>query len=151
MSIEIKVLRGGDEAVLAQVADDVFDNPIDPDLAREFLGDPRHHLAVAIDDGVVVGFASAVHYVHPDKPPQMWVNEVAVAPTHQRRGLGKAVMRALFEVAKARRCTEAWVLTDKGNAAAMALYAAVGGSEGADEGPGDETIGFTFMLDGSER
>jgi hypothetical protein len=23
---------------------------------------------------VVVGFASAVHYVHPDKAPQMWIN-----------------------------------------------------------------------------
>jgi hypothetical protein len=53
------------------VAAEVFDNPIDADLTAEFLGDARHHLAVAIDDGLVVGFASAIHYVHPDKPPQL--------------------------------------------------------------------------------
>jgi hypothetical protein len=80
MTVEIKVLRSGDESVLANVAAEVFDNPIDADLTAEFLGDPRHHLAVAIDDGLVIGFASAIHYVHPDKPPQMWINEVAIAP-----------------------------------------------------------------------
>jgi ribosomal protein S18 acetylase RimI-like enzyme len=108
MPIEIKILSTGDEPILMHVADDVFDNPIDPALTKEFLADPRHHLAVAIDDGVVVAFASAVHYVHPDKPPQLWINEVAVAPTHRRQGLGKAVLRALFEVGRSHRCTEAW-------------------------------------------
>jgi ribosomal protein S18 acetylase RimI-like enzyme len=147
MAIEIKVLRRGDEGILANVAPEVFDNPIDPDLAREFVSDPRHHIAVAIDGGVVVGFASAVHYLHPDKRPELWINEVAAAPTHQRRGLGKAVMRALFDVGKAQGCTSAWVLTDRGNAAAMALYASVGGSEGADESaPEAATLGYSFAL-----
>jgi ribosomal protein S18 acetylase RimI-like enzyme len=147
MAVEIKVLQAGDQAVLAQVAAEVFDNPIDPALTREFLNDPRHHIAVAVDDGVVVGFASGVHYVHPDKPAELWINEVGVAPTHHRLGLGKAVMRALLEVGRAQGCREAWVLTDKGNAAARALYGSVGGTEGADEGPSDETLGYTFRLD----
>ena len=107
MAVEIRVLVAGDDHVLSAVAPEVFDHPIDPDLTREFLSDPRHHLAVAIDDGMVVGFASAVHYVHPDKPPQLWINEVAVAPSHHRRGLGKAVLRALLDVGRAHRCTEA--------------------------------------------
>jgi ribosomal protein S18 acetylase RimI-like enzyme len=146
MSIEIRILRPGDDPVLMNVAQELFDNPVDPDLTREFLADPRHHLAVAIDDELVVAFASAVHYVHPDKPPQLWINEVAVAPTHRRRGLGKAVLRALFEVGRAHRCTEAWVLTDRLNPAAMALYRSVGGTEGADEGPNDQMLGYTFAL-----
>jgi hypothetical protein len=58
MDIEIKVLRQGDEGILMNVAAGVFDNPIDAELTREFLEDPRHHIAVAIDDGLVVGFAS---------------------------------------------------------------------------------------------
>ena len=40
--------------------------------------------------------ASAVHYVHPDKPPELWINEVAVAPTH-RSVHGRRLMEALFE------------------------------------------------------
>lgn len=55
MAIEIKVLQRGDDSILTNVAAEVFDNPIDPELTREFFEDPRHHIAVAIDDGVVVG------------------------------------------------------------------------------------------------
>jgi ribosomal protein S18 acetylase RimI-like enzyme len=147
MSIEIRVLGPGDIGVLMHVAPEVFDNPPDEGLTTEFLADPRHHIVVAIDDGLVVAFASALHYVHPDKPAQLWINEVGVAPDYRRRGLAKAILRRLFEVGVAHRCTAAWVLTDRSNGAAMALYSSVGGTEGADEqGPGSETLGYTFTL-----
>ena len=96
MTLDIRLLAPGDERVLARVAPGVFDHDVDPGLTAEFLRDPRHHLAVAIEDGAVVGFASGVHYVHPDKPAELWVNEVGVAPSHQRRGLGKRLLHALF-------------------------------------------------------
>jgi hypothetical protein len=41
MTVEIKVLRCGDDSILMNSAKDVFDNPIDPELTREFLEDPR--------------------------------------------------------------------------------------------------------------
>jgi aminoglycoside 6'-N-acetyltransferase I len=145
--VTIQVLGAGDENILTNVAPEVFDNPIDPQLTREFLEDPRHHIAVAIDDGRVVGFASGVHYVHPDKKPELWINEVSIAPTHRRCGLGKAVLNALFEVARAHNCIAAWVLTDRTNIAAMALYSSVGGKEGADDtSPSDATLGYSFTL-----
>ncbi len=146
MGTLIKTLHPGDDAVLANVADEVFDNPIDPDLAREFLADPRHHIAVALDAGVVVGFASAVHYIHPDARAQLWINQVAVAPTHLRRGLGKALMRAILDVGRRLACTEAWVLTDRSNPAAVALYVSAGGIEGPDDEPGEGTLGYRFGL-----
>lgn len=80
MIIQIKLLGRGDEAVLTHVAPGVFDHAVDPARSVEFLNDPRHHLAVAIEAGLVVGVASAVHYVHPDKSPELWINEVGVAP-----------------------------------------------------------------------
>jgi ribosomal protein S18 acetylase RimI-like enzyme len=148
MATEIKVLQSGDETILMNVAAGVFDNPIDAELTREFLGDPRHHIAVAIDDGLIVGFASAVHYIHPDKPPELWINEVGLAPTHRGRGLGKSVLKALFEVGRAHNCTVAWVLTYRSNVAAVALYSSVGGTEGADDsGPSNDMVGYSFSLD----
>jgi ribosomal protein S18 acetylase RimI-like enzyme len=147
MNVEVRVLRSGDEAVLARVAVDVFDNPIDPDLTREFLADPRHHIAVALDDGVVVGFASGLHYVHPDKPAELWINEVGVAPPHQRQGVGGRLMAALLAYGRALGCVNAWVLTDRDNEAAKALYAKSGGVEGA-EGLGESLRGFAFDLAG---
>jgi aminoglycoside 6'-N-acetyltransferase I len=147
MGIEVKVLQRGDDRVLMSVAAEVFDKPIDARLTKEFLEDPRHHIAVAIDGGLVVGFASGVHYIHPDKPAELWINEVAVAPTHRRCGLGKAVIRALLEVGRAHNCKVAWVLTDRSNVAAMALYSSVGGTEGADElGSGHAMLGYSFAI-----
>jgi GNAT superfamily N-acetyltransferase len=86
MPVTVRILGPDDRVVLQHVAPDVFDGPVDARWSAEFLADPRHHLAVAIEDGLVVGMASALHYIHPDKPPELWVNEVGVAPTHQRQG-----------------------------------------------------------------
>src|SRR3954447_13050852 len=125
MSIEVRLLEPHEASVLDRVARGVFDNGVDPLLTAEFFADPRHHLAVAIEDRVVVGMASAVHYVHPDKRPQLWINEVAVAPAHQKRGIGKQLLALLFDRGNALGCEEAWVLTDRGNVAAMRLYASM--------------------------
>ena len=142
MTIEIKVLGPQDAGVLANIAPDVFDDPINVGRTKEFLADSRHHLAVAVEDGWVVGFVSAVHYVHPDKPrPELWINEVGVAATHRRRGLGTRLLHAAFAVARGLGCAEAWVLTDRANTAAMRLYAAAGGPHQ----PTDHVM-FTFRL-----
>jgi len=143
MPIEIRILRHDDELILTRVAPEVFDDPINMQAAGEFLNDSRHHLVVAVENDIVIGFASGVHYIHPDKPrPEMWINELGVTPTHQARGVGRAILHRLLEVARELGCAGAWVLTDRGNAPAMRLYQSMGG----DEAP-DETVMFTFRLD----
>ncbi len=139
---EIKLLGKNDLHLLSTVAEDVFDDSIIESAAREFLNDPRHRLIVAIDNGTVVGFVSAVIYVHPDQPaPELWINEVGVAPTHQGQGIGKALMKRMLEEAKASGCKEAWVLTERDNAPAMKLYKSVGGIEKK-----SDTVMFEFEL-----
>jgi aminoglycoside 6'-N-acetyltransferase I len=86
-------------------------------------------IAVAIDNGIVVGMASAFSYVHPDKPLQLFVNEVGVSKTHQRLGLGKKLVRLILERGQELGCTEAWVATEEENAPARALYSSLGGKE----------------------
>jgi aminoglycoside 6'-N-acetyltransferase I len=140
--MEIKILRPEDAAVLVAVGPDVFDDAVDPRVTTEFLNDPRHHLVAAIDRGVVVGFASAVHYVHPDKrSPEMWINEVGVATTHRGHGVAKAILQRLLEVARAIGCVEAWVLTDRSNEAALRLYKSSGGIEAS-----SDQVMLTFRL-----
>ena len=147
MSVEVRLLQRGDEGVLARVAPDVFDDPIDVRATASFLSDSRHQLAVAVDEGIVVGFASAVLYEHPDKPrPELWINEVGVAATHQVRGIGRRLLEALLDAARHADCREAWVLTDRSNAAAMRLYASVGGQEA----PGDHVM-FNFAIGSSPQ
>ena len=143
--MQIKILRAEDAALLLAVGPDVFDDAVDPRAAAEFLNDPRHHLVAAIDAGAIVGFASAVHYVHPDKPsPEMWINEVGVATTYRGRGVASAILQRVIEVARINGCAEAWVVTDRTNEAALRLYKSNGGIEA----PGDQVM-LTFRLEDS--
>jgi ribosomal protein S18 acetylase RimI-like enzyme len=142
MSIEIRILEAADHNVLERVAADVFDGPINPSWAAEFLHDPRLHLVVALDGDTVVGFASGVHYLHPDKPPELFINEVGVAPSHRRQGVGKEMLQALMDQGRALGCAQAWVLTSRSNAAAMRLYASLGGQDASEEAQ----VMFEFQL-----
>src|SRR5258708_11349605 len=140
--IEVRVLDRGDELLLIRVAPDVFGNAVDIENSANFLRDPRHHLAVAVEADVVVGFCSAVDYIHPDKPPELWINEVGVAPAHPNHGVATKLLRALLEVARNAGCRHGWVLTDRSNSAAMRLYASAGGNEAP-----EDTVMFSFVLD----
>jgi len=142
---EIAFLGPGDLETLTNVTPGVFDQPVRKDLAREFLEDPRHHLAVATHDGRIVGFASAVHYLHPDKEPELWINEVGVAPDHRGRGVGERLLRAMLRLGERLGCREAWVLTERDNEPAMRLYRSVGGVRS----PGDGVM-YSFAI-GSPR
>jgi ribosomal protein S18 acetylase RimI-like enzyme len=84
---------------------------------------------------------TALIYVHPDKPkPELWINEVGVAPSHQGQGIARRLLTATLDEARAAGCREAWVLTDQSNRAAMRLYESGGG-----EASGDHVM-FTFHL-----
>jgi aminoglycoside 6'-N-acetyltransferase I len=141
MTVTIRVLGHDEAGVLDNVARDVFDNPIEPRWRAEFFADPRHHLVVALDGDLVVGMASGVHYVHPDKAPELWINEVGVAPTHHSRGIGRRLVAALVAHAESIGCHEAWVLTSPDNEAAKRMYRAAGAT--ADE---ELSVMFTYRM-----
>ena len=126
MTVEIRLLGAADEAVLARVGPEVFDHAVDAGLTRAFLDDPRHHMVVALDAGAVVGMCSAVDYVHPDKAPQLWINEIGVASTHRRRGVGRLLLDAMLAHGRRLGCTEAWLGTEPDNVPARALYESAG-------------------------
>jgi GNAT superfamily N-acetyltransferase len=146
LSLQIELLGANDAAVLQRVAPGVFDGPIDPRWTAEFLADARHHLVVARDVSEVVGMATAVHYVHPDKAPELWINEVGVAPTHRGRGVGRQLLDALLAHGRALGCHTAWVLTDQANPPAERLYESAGGVEAP---PGGKM--FTFELGAGDK
>lgn len=129
MAIQIRLLRSGDEHLLGQVAEDVFDAPPVPEITKAFLADPRHHIVVALDADTVVGMASAFDYIHPDKPVELWINEVGVAVGYRRQGIAGRLLRALLAHARVLGCKQAWVGTEYDNEPARALYKAAGGKE----------------------
>lgn len=130
MSVTLRLLGPGDASLLGRVAEDVFDEPVDPSRLAAYLAEPGHLLLLALEDdsrgGLVVGQCAAVIHRHPDKPTELYVDELGVAPTHHRRGIGRALMERMLEEGRARGCEEAWLGTEPDNEAANALYAATG-------------------------
>jgi ribosomal protein S18 acetylase RimI-like enzyme len=141
--LELRLLTTSDAEVLLQVADEVFDHPVDPHWTALFLADARHHMIVALEDGWVVGMVSAVDYLHPDKAPQLWINELGVAPSHRRRGIGRRLLDAMLEHGRALGCTEAWLGTEETNVAARGLYERAGSAP-------ERFVLYSFLLDGDK-
>lgn len=114
---------------LMSVRPGLFDNPLDREQARAFLNDPKNWLVLAYDGSNAVGMASATILLHPDKQPALFVNEVGVRDSHQRRGIGKLVSQALIDRARAEGVKGVWLGTETDNVAARALYRSLGGEE----------------------
>jgi ribosomal protein S18 acetylase RimI-like enzyme len=120
--VEVRFVALGDDALFARVAEDVFDEPVDPVRLAAYLAEPGHHMIVALCGGEVVGQCAAVVHRHPDKPTELYIDEVGVAPPFQRRGIARRMLDAMFARGKALGCKEAWVGTEIDNAAARRLY-----------------------------
>jgi ribosomal protein S18 acetylase RimI-like enzyme len=61
----------------------------------------------------------------------MWINEVGVASTHRRRGIGKALTESVIGAAKFRGCVYTRLGTDRDNDAGQACFGSVPSVESA--------------------
>lgn len=122
MTIAIKRIARGDEPTFAAIAPDVFDEPIHAARLDNYLRDPGHLMVLAIEAGTVVGQCAAVVHHHPDKPDELYIDEVGTASTHLRQGIATALMTEMFAWGRELGCKEAWLGTDLDNEAANALY-----------------------------
>ena len=120
--MEIVRLAPGDEAKV-HAASHLFDGPARAGETARTLREPTHHLLLAYEDGEPAGFVSGVEVSHPDKPTEMMLYELGVDEAHRRRGIGRALVRSLADLAAERGCSSMFVLTERGNDAAMATYA----------------------------
>ncbi|WP_439545228.1 GNAT family N-acetyltransferase [Sandarakinorhabdus sp.] len=135
---------GPDDLALLLGAGTLFDDPLRPDMAARFLAHPDHHLFAAVHAGKMIGFVSAMSYLHPDKPLEYWLNEVGVNEAWHRCGVGRRLMMAALDHSWRLGCTAAWVLTNSSNRAARGLYAACGGTATPAARHGDSVIMFSF-------
>ncbi|MEQ8469723.1 MAG: GNAT family N-acetyltransferase [Marinoscillum sp.] len=128
--IHIKPATLEDLEQLIIIGQELFDYPVKEDRAREFLSDPRHHMIIAVDEKKIVGMVSGVHYVHPDKDPELFINEASVIESYQGQGIGQNLLRFIIEYAQRElECATAWVATENSNEVARKAYRAAGGKE----------------------
>jgi ribosomal protein S18 acetylase RimI-like enzyme len=127
--VTVRRLGAGDDAELARFGA-AFDHEIDPVQTKSFLDDPRHHIIVAYAGGEPAGFVSAKEILHPDKAPEMFLNELAVVEQLRRRGAATGLIEELKHLSEDVGCVAIWVLTDEDNRPAMGTYAKTGGRWG---------------------
>jgi ribosomal protein S18 acetylase RimI-like enzyme len=125
--IEVRRLGASDAAVLARVADEVFDEPVDPKRIAAYLAEPGHIMLVALSAGEVIAQVAAVIHRHPDKPTELYIYEVGVAPAFHRQGMARRMLDEMFAIGRAVGCEEAWVGTELDNEPAQKLYESRGG------------------------
>lgn len=126
MSIEIKHLGVGDEAVLNHVAVDVFDETIDPKRLTAYLAEANHHMIVAVKNGEVVGQIRAVIHKHPDRPDELYIDNLGITPSLQRQGIATVLFNAILELGKNAGCEDAWLATEQDNHQAKGFYETYG-------------------------
>ena len=120
---------GPDDVEAVLMASQLFDEPADPAWARTFLAREGHHLLMAFEEGTPIGFVSGVETIHPDKGTEMFLYELGVDDEYRRRGIGKALVGALADLAIEQGCHGMWVGTEPDNAGAIATYRAAGAGE----------------------
>jgi ribosomal protein S18 acetylase RimI-like enzyme len=122
MRIETRRLTSDDAAILGRVADEVFDEPVDPKRLSAYLAEPGHLMIVALAGQEVVGQVAAIIHKHPGKPSELYIDEVGVTPALQRRGIARRLLDEMLALGKALGCEEAWVGTEHDNHPARGLY-----------------------------
>jgi ribosomal protein S18 acetylase RimI-like enzyme len=126
--VDIRRLGPGD-AEAVQAAGHLFDAPPTDRWSNQFLDRDGHHLLVAYEQGVPAGFVSGVEITHPDKGTEVLLYELGVDEEFRRRGIGRALVQALLDLAVDVGATNVWVPVDADNEVAIATYRSAGFDE----------------------
>ena len=96
-----------------------WNNP-QKDIARKLQVNPEWFLVAELT-GQIVGTVMAGYEGH-----RGWINYLAVAPTHRRAGLGRALMAAAEQRLRAAGCPKINLQVRPDNPAAVAFYERIG-------------------------
>src|SRR5258708_2218841 len=124
--MDIRILQPGDEDLLIAAVDLTGEGPLSRERAAAHLADRDLVNVVAVEDGRPVGFIYG-HVLRRFDATSLFIYSVDTALSHRRRGYARAMLDALSEMGREGRWDEMFVLTNRGNSAAMALYASAGG------------------------
>ena len=129
MSVVCRRITAADASLFANIAIDVFDEPVRPDRLAAYLAAPGHLMVLAFVGDLVVGQCTGVVHYHPEKVTELYVDEVGTSSAYLRQGIATAMLTELFAWARELGCKEAWLGTELDNEAANGLYRRFGGDE----------------------
>lgn len=117
-------------ALFGEVFDDratYCGNPPDDRYLADLLGDGNFIALAAVDGGDIIGaLAGYVLRKFEQRRSEFYIYDLAVAPSHRRRGVATALIRALQDIAATRGIYVIFVQADHGDDPAIALYTKLG-------------------------
>ncbi len=116
----------GNADLLDRVAEGVFDHAIDPRRFETYLANPLNWMCVALFDGLVVGMCMSVIHLHPDKPTELFLDEIGTGDDWRRQGIARQLMQMVFDRCDAEGIDEIWLGTEPDNVPARGLYESTG-------------------------
>lgn len=119
--VRLRPMTAQDIPAVAELEQGAFSDPWPASGFHELLQAPHTVMAVAEAAGQVVGYC--VVAVAADEAE---LANIAVDPTHQRHGIARRLVGAALDEARDRGARTLYLEVREGNAAARALYAALG-------------------------
>ncbi len=111
--------------LLERVADDVFDDEIVA-AGLDAVIQSGQLLVVATRDGIVVGQVQGMIQHHVDGPPQLYLDNLGVSPSHQREGIARGLVHEARAWSRELGCAATWIVAELDNEPADGFYRALG-------------------------
>jgi len=144
MTIRVVRLGAGDGAraqrtfqLMAEVFEEPFEERADDEM-RALLDAPTFWAFAALDgdtldgdtggDTVIGGLTAHTLPMTRDRSCEVFIYDIAVAGEHQRKGVGRALVDAVTEAARAAGIDVLFVPADADDVDALAFYRALGGT-----------------------
>ena len=97
---------------------------------------------VAEEDERIVGWCWGYHLPRPDGTTMVYVHEIEVDEGVRQQGYGRRLIDVMLATARERGAAKVFLVTEKSNVAARALY----GSAGAHTSEEGESLVFSWLL-----
>lgn len=129
-SWELERITVIDESLLARLNRDWPDDPWVLEQAQAFVANPDNLLLLATTPDLICGIVIAHRLQRLDAlRAEVLLYSIDVHEAMQRQGIGRALVDATTAWAQELGADNTWVLTERSNHVAMALYRAAGGTD----------------------
>jgi aminoglycoside 6'-N-acetyltransferase I len=124
--VEIILVNPENQSLLQNCAEDVFDYVVSPEYIATLVSKRQQILVVALANEIVVGQCLAAVHHQPDKPPELYIDNLGVSEPYHRRGVATRLVEKVIKEGKLSGCAVIWVATEPDNIAATSFYKSMG-------------------------